>query len=278
VRASKRFTSPSGLELALAFEVGEAEHDLPRSPGTVDSRETFPIIYLAREMLGHKDSRQGHHHKFDVGDGHARPFCFFLRILHHDDELGNAIRLHVILHHISAEDNHVDSVQAAAVGVEEGHDLDGHDLCVEGLGVFEIVVPDLIDHVAKEFRNATFGHFVTGVVIEVGFVGHLRTNSDDCRGIIGDVFIVEGKADGTNKRGVAVFGFVLGGIREESREQMDAIQLIIGDDHEERQNTLSDGEEIVVRWFPFERGKGVVRLFEEAGDGIRRHVEMKVNY
>ncbi len=38
-------------------------------------------------------------------------------------------------------------MQAAAVGVEEGHDLDGRDLCVEGLGVFEIVVPDLIDHV-----------------------------------------------------------------------------------------------------------------------------------
>jgi hypothetical protein len=169
-------------------------------------------------------------------------------------------------------------VQAAAVGVEEGHDLDGRDLCLEGLGVFEIVVPDLNDHVAKEFRNATFGRFVTGVVIEAGFVGRLRTNSDDCRGVIGDVFIVEGKADGTNERGVAVFGFLLGGIREDSREQMDAVQLIIGDDHEERQNTLSDGEDIVVRWFPFERGKGVVRLFEEAGDGVRHHVEMKINY
>jgi len=149
-------------------------------------------------------------------------------------------------------------VQAAAVGVEEGHDFDGRDLSVEGLGVFEIVVPDLIDHVAKEFRNASFGRFVTGVVIEAGFVGRLRTNSDDCRGVI---FIVEGKADGTNEWGVAVFGFVLGGVRENSREQMDAVQLIIRDDHEERQNTLSDGEEIVVRWFPFERGKGVVRLF-----------------
>jgi len=69
-----------------------------------------------------------------------------------------------------------------------------------------------------------------------------------------------------------VFGFVLDGVSENSREQMDAVQLIIGDDqHEERQNTLSDGKEIVVRWFPFERAKGVVRLFEEAGDGVRRH-------
>ena len=55
--ALKRFTSPNRLELALAFEVGETECDLSRSPGPVDSRETFPIIYLAREMLGRKDCR-----------------------------------------------------------------------------------------------------------------------------------------------------------------------------------------------------------------------------
>jgi len=76
------------LELALAFEVGETECNLPCSPGTVDSRETFPIMYLAREMLGREDSRQGHHHEFDIGDGHARPFRHFLRILHHDDDWG----------------------------------------------------------------------------------------------------------------------------------------------------------------------------------------------
>ena len=45
--ASKRFTSPSPLELTLAFEVGETECNLPRLPGMVNSRETFPIIYLA---------------------------------------------------------------------------------------------------------------------------------------------------------------------------------------------------------------------------------------
>ncbi len=79
-----RFTSPRGLDLALAFEVGETECDLPRPPGTVDGQESFPIIQLAREMLGRKDSRRGHHHEFDIGDGHARPFCLYLRILHHE--------------------------------------------------------------------------------------------------------------------------------------------------------------------------------------------------
>jgi hypothetical protein len=34
-------------------------------------------------------------------------FDFFLRILHHDDELGDAICLHVILRHIGEEGDHV---------------------------------------------------------------------------------------------------------------------------------------------------------------------------
>jgi hypothetical protein len=187
VSTLKRFTSPSGLELALAFEVGETECDLPRPSDTADGREAFPIINLAWEMLGPKDSRRGHHHKFDIGDGHARPFRLFLRILHHDDELGNAICLHVLLRHISVEGNHVNGMQPPTVGVEEGHDVDGRDLGVESIGVFEIVVPDLVDDIAEKFRNATFGRFVTGVVIKAGFVGLLCTNSDDSRGIVGDV-------------------------------------------------------------------------------------------
>jgi len=72
-------------------------------------------------------------------------------------KLGDAIHLHIILHHISAEGDHVDGVQADAVGIKEGHDLDGRDLCVEGLGVFEIIVPDLINNITKKFCNATFG-------------------------------------------------------------------------------------------------------------------------
>jgi hypothetical protein len=104
-------------------------------------------------------------------------------------------------------------MQVAAVGVKEGHDLDGRDLCVEGLGVFEIVVPDLINNITKKFCNATFGRFVTGVVIEAGFVGRLCTNSDDCRGVVSDVFIVEGEAGRTYEFGVAMFCFVLGGLR-----------------------------------------------------------------
>ena len=68
-----------------------------------------------------------------------------------------------------------------------------------------------------------------------------------------------------------MFGFVLGGLREDGREGVDFIQLIIGNDHEEGKKRLPDGKQVVIRWFPFERGKGVVSLFEEAGDVVRRH-------
>jgi hypothetical protein len=89
-----------------------------------------------------------------------------------------------------------------AVGVEEGHDVEGH----------EIVVPYIIYYIAKEFGDASFGRLVTGVVIEAGFMGGLCTNANDCRGVVGDVFIVEGEVGGTEEHGIAVFGFVLGGI------------------------------------------------------------------
>ena len=48
---------------------------------------------------------------------------------------------------------------------------------------------------------------------------------------------------------------------------MDSLQLVIENDHEEGKKSFPNGEQIIVGWFSFERGKGVVCLFEEAGDG-----------
>jgi hypothetical protein len=66
----------------------------------VDGQEALPIIHLSQEVLGCKDGSQGHHHQFDVSDGHTSPLCFLLGILYHDDELGDAIRLNVVLGHV----------------------------------------------------------------------------------------------------------------------------------------------------------------------------------
>jgi len=57
---------------------------------------------------------------------------------------------------------------------------------------------------------------------------------------------------------------------------VDSFELVVTNDHEEREMTLLDGEEVIIGWFPFKRGKGVVCLFEEAGDGVWHHVAMKL--
>jgi hypothetical protein len=102
-------------------------------------------------------------------------------------------------------------------------------------------------------------------------MGRLCTNLDDCRGIVGDGSIIEVKAGGMDELIVAMVGFVLGGICEDSHEGIGSLQLVVGNDHEEGKKSPPDGKQVVISWFPFERGKGVIGLFEEAGDGVGHH-------
>jgi hypothetical protein len=81
--------------MALAFEVGQTEDNFPGSPRAVN-----PIIHLSREVLGCKDGNQGHHHQFNISNGHAGLLRFLLGILHHNDKLGDAICLNVVLGHV----------------------------------------------------------------------------------------------------------------------------------------------------------------------------------
>ena len=167
-------------------------------------------------------------------------------------------------------------MQTLTVGVEVGHDVDGQDPCVESLGVFEIIVPDLINNIAKESRDSTFGGLITGVVIKAGFMGRFCMNSDDCRGVIVDVFIVEGEAGGTYEFLVAMVGLVLGDLCEDGHEGMNTLQLVIINDHEDRDKLLSDGEEVIIGWLPVKGREGVRGLFDEAGDSVRRHVAKRL--
>jgi hypothetical protein len=121
-----------------------------------------------------------------------------------------------------------------------------------------------------------FGRLLTGKIAEAGFVGCLCTNSDDCHGVVGDGIIVEREAFGTYIFVVAMVGFVLGGLGEDGYKGIGSPKLVVGDDHEERKKCSPDGEQIVVGWFPFEGRKGVIGLFEEAGDGIGRHLRLIV--
>jgi hypothetical protein len=77
----------------------------------------------------------------------------------------DAIHLHLVLHHIHAKQDHVKGMKPSAVGVKEGHDVDGCDFHVEGVGVFELVVPNLIVDLVEKLGRASFSHLKTGVVI-----------------------------------------------------------------------------------------------------------------
>ena len=105
-------------------------------------------------MLGSKDGSQGNHPQLDISNGHASLLCFLLGILHHDNELGDAICLNVVvlvvLGHVQAEGDHVNGMQPPTVGIELGHDFEGSDLCIESLGVLEVIVPNLVNNVAEE--------------------------------------------------------------------------------------------------------------------------------
>jgi hypothetical protein len=88
------------------------------------------------------------------------------------------------------------------------------------------------------------------------------------------MYLSSGKREalGTDEFFVAMVGFVLGGFCEGGHKGMNSAKLVVGDDHEERKQCPPDGEQVIVSWFPFEGGKGVICLFEEAGDGVGRHI------
>jgi hypothetical protein len=170
----------------------EAERSFPGRPGTRSGREAFPIIHLAGKVLGGEDSCQGHHDQLDASNGHVRTFGFFLCILQHDDVLGDAVSLCVVLVHARMQRQDIHGVEATAVQIEERHNFEGGNLRVERFGILEVVVPHLVDHIAEELSTAAFGCFVVVVVFEFGLVGCFRADADHSWGIIGDEFVVEG--------------------------------------------------------------------------------------
>ncbi len=91
-----------------------------------------------------------------------------------------------------------------------GHDLKGHDLCVESLGVLQVILPNLVNDIAEELGDAMFSCFVAGVVVEARFVGGLGANTDGGRGVIGNVPVIEGEAGRPDKLGAAMVSFILG--------------------------------------------------------------------
>ncbi len=116
------------------------------------------------------------------------------------------------------EGDHVDGMQPPTVGVKVGYDVEGHDLCIERLDIFQVVIPNLIANVSEEFGHATSGHLVAGIVVEAEFVGGLGVNMEDSHGIVDNVLVIEGEAGGPDKLGIVMVSFLLGGLHEDGHE------------------------------------------------------------
>jgi hypothetical protein len=108
------------------------------------------------------------------------------------------------------------------VGIEVGHDLKGHDLCVELLGVFQVIIPNLVNNNCKETWQRHVWLLCSWISLKVGFVGGLGANTDDGCGIVGNVPVIEGEVRRPDKHGAAMVGFVLGSLRKDGHEEMDS--------------------------------------------------------
>ncbi len=183
-------------------------------------------------MLRCKDGRQGHHDKLDVSNGHARLLCLFLSLLQHDDVLGDAVHLRVVPVHVGAKGDHVDGMEPPAVGVKEGHDLKGQHLCIEGISILEVVVPDLVNYLAEEFGGATLSRLIVGVVFKAGRMGWLCTDAYNGYGIVSNVLVVEQQTGWAFECGTAMVGGVPQWIHEDGREGVDPPELIVENLHE----------------------------------------------
>ncbi len=126
------------------------------------------------------------------------------------------------------------------VGIKEGHDVDGRDLSVEGVSVFEVVIPNFINDVVEKLDHTLLGHLVTGVVIKLRFVGGLRTNANDCHGIVSNCLVVEWETSRAYKFGTMV-SFILDSLGEDGHEGVNPVQLVIRDDHEQWEKGFPDG-------------------------------------
>ncbi len=213
-------------------------------------------------MLGREDGRRSHHHKFNIGNGHARPLRLFLSILQHVDVLGNAVRLDVILMHVGVEGNHVNGMKSPAVGIEEGDNFKGRHLRVEGVGVLEVFEPDLVNGFSEEFGGPMLRPLVAGVVVEGSFVGRFCLSANDRGGVVRDAIVVERQSDRAFESIAAMVGDVRHCICQDGLEGVDPPKLVVGDLHQDWEERLLDQEKIIIRWLPLDGGEAIARLLK----------------
>ena len=92
----------------------------------------------------------------------------------------------VVCLHPGLERNHVNGMESTAVGVKVSHDLQSNDLCVEGVGIFQVVDPEIVDSLPEESCHPAFCRFETGIVVDEGFASGFSLHPCDCSRIVRD--------------------------------------------------------------------------------------------
>jgi hypothetical protein len=139
-------------------------------------------------------------------------------------------------------------------------------LCKD-VSVFQVLVPNFLDNVTEKYGHALLGRLITGIVIELGFIGSLCTNVSNHCGIVGNQLVIEWETSQAYKLGTMA-GFVLDSLGEDGCEGVNPVQLVVGDDHKKEGKGLPDGKQVIAGQLPFEGGEGVMGLFEEVSGRV----------
>ncbi len=103
---------------------------------------------------------------------------------------------------------------------------------------------------------------VAGVVVEAGFVGRFRSNANDRGGIVRNATVVERQSDGAFECIATMVGGVRHCIRQDGREGVDPLKLVVGDLHQDWEERLPDQEDIIIRWLPLNGGEDIAHLLK----------------
>ena len=91
-----------------------------------------PVFCFIGEGAGLHERLGGNCNKNVVGDGEIGTLCLLLRILKHDDVLGDSRCLGIVEPHIYLEVDHIKSVEATTMLLKMGEEGAGLDTYIEG--------------------------------------------------------------------------------------------------------------------------------------------------
>jgi hypothetical protein len=121
----------------------------------------------------------------------------------------------------------------------------------------------------EELGGAVFVRLVADKVVEVGMVGSLYADMDDCGGIVGNGAVEEGQARGANKCCIAMVGHVPCSICEDTCERMSPPRRLYGITMK-RERIISWIKDCCP-WVSLQRGEGIVCLLKEEHDCVGHH-------